>query len=161
AHMWSVITETFAAVNRHELPSTTPDWVNTDNRPLSIIGSGNLLASLSATWELAPDFAIRVEIVHRLTGVGAAFTYVAHGTSQDGVDAEWREIAVALVEGDEISRCERFGEADLHAALTKLAELDQPVPQLANTATQLWARVADAFNRRDLDAGLALHSANG
>ena len=32
AHTWSVIAGAFAALNRHELPETTPDWVNIDHR---------------------------------------------------------------------------------------------------------------------------------
>ena len=32
AHTWSVLTEAFAAVNRREIPMTTPDWVNIDHR---------------------------------------------------------------------------------------------------------------------------------
>ena len=32
AHTWSVIAQTYAALNRHELPATTPDWVNIDHR---------------------------------------------------------------------------------------------------------------------------------
>ena len=32
AHTWSVIAGTYAAFNRHELPATTPDWVNIDHR---------------------------------------------------------------------------------------------------------------------------------
>ncbi len=29
---WSVIADAYAALNRHELPATTPDWVNIDHR---------------------------------------------------------------------------------------------------------------------------------
>ena len=32
AHTWSVIAGAYAALNRHELPATTPDWVNIDHR---------------------------------------------------------------------------------------------------------------------------------
>ena len=32
AHTWSVIAGAYAALNRHELPPTTPDWVNIDHR---------------------------------------------------------------------------------------------------------------------------------
>ena len=32
AHTWSVITEAYAALNRREMPPTTPDWVNIDHR---------------------------------------------------------------------------------------------------------------------------------
>ena len=32
AHTWSVITRAYAALNRRELPATTPDWVNIDHR---------------------------------------------------------------------------------------------------------------------------------
>ena len=34
AHTWSVIARGYAAINRHELPATTPDWVN-DRPPAS------------------------------------------------------------------------------------------------------------------------------
>ena len=32
AHTWSLISGAYAAFNRHELPATTPDWVNIDHR---------------------------------------------------------------------------------------------------------------------------------
>ena len=32
AHTWSAIAKVYAAFNRHELPATTPDWVNIDHR---------------------------------------------------------------------------------------------------------------------------------
>ena len=32
AHTWSVIARAYAALNRRELPPTTPDWVNIDHR---------------------------------------------------------------------------------------------------------------------------------
>ena len=32
AHTWSVIAEAYAALNRRELPATTPDLVNIDHR---------------------------------------------------------------------------------------------------------------------------------
>ena len=47
----------------------------------------------------------------------------AHGTSQEGFDAEWRMITFSTVEGDLISRCEVFDEADLDAALARFDEL--------------------------------------
>ena len=33
---WSAITRAFAAINRHELPATTPDWVNIDHRRVAV-----------------------------------------------------------------------------------------------------------------------------
>ena len=65
------------------------------------------------------------------------------------------------VEGDLINRCEVFDEADLDAALARFDELSRPAPQLENAATRAWARVADAFNRRDLEGALALTAADG
>ena len=32
AHTWSVIAGPTPRFNRHELPATTPDWVNVDHR---------------------------------------------------------------------------------------------------------------------------------
>ena len=37
AHTWSVITRAFAALNRHELPATTPDWTIIDHRHAATI----------------------------------------------------------------------------------------------------------------------------
>ena len=32
SHTWSLIAQAYAAFNRHQLPPTTPDWVNIDHR---------------------------------------------------------------------------------------------------------------------------------
>ena len=40
AHTWSVIAGAYAALNRRELPATTPDMVNVDHRPLATIEAG-------------------------------------------------------------------------------------------------------------------------
>ena len=60
-----------------------------------------------------------VEAVHRLTDRGVVITHAAHGTSQHGFEAEWREIALLAFDGDLVSRCELFDERDLDAALAK------------------------------------------
>ena len=44
ARTWSVISGSYAAINRHELPSTTPDWVNIDHRREIAMGVGDLIA---------------------------------------------------------------------------------------------------------------------
>ena len=78
----------------------------------------------------------------------------AHGTSQEGFDAEWRMIDLLTVDGDLINRCELFDEADLDAALARFDELSRPAPQLENAATRTGRALADAFNRRDVDGFL-------
>ena len=65
---------------------------------------------------------------------------MAHGTSQEGFDAEWREIDIFMVEGELISRCELFDEADLDAALAKFDQLSRPAPRLENAASQAFER---------------------
>ena len=74
--------------------------------------------------------------MHRLNDLGAVVTHVAHGTSQEGFDAEWREIDLLTVEGDLVNRCEIFDEADLDAALARFDELSRPAPRLENTASR-------------------------
>ena len=37
AHTWSLIAGAYAALNRRELPATTPDWVNIDHRRATAI----------------------------------------------------------------------------------------------------------------------------
>ena len=59
------------------------------------------------------------------------------GPRNEGFDAEWRVIEYLTVEGDLVSRCEIFDEADLDAALAKFDELSRPAPRLENAASQV------------------------
>jgi hypothetical protein len=99
--------------------------------------------------------------VHRLSDIGAVVTAAVYGNSQEGFNAEWRMIDLFTVEGDLISRCEIFDEADLDVALARFDELEQQTPSFENAATRIWARAADAFNGRDVDSFLALMTADG
>ena len=146
----------YAALNRRELPATTPDWVNVDHRHGTAFAPGDFFAFVRAAWDVAPDISRTIEAVHRLNTLGAVVTHTGHGTSQEGFDAEWRNIVLVTVEGDLINRCELFDEADIDAALARFDELSRPAPQLENAATRARARVADAYNRRDVDGFLAL-----
>ena len=51
-----------------------------------------MTAYIRATWDVAPDINIYIEAVHRLSDLGAVFTQVSKGTSQEGFDAEWRDV---------------------------------------------------------------------
>ena len=68
------------------------------------------------------DVSVYIETVHRLSELGAVVTQALKGTSQEGLDAELRTIEIFTVEGDLISRCEAFDEADLDAALARFEE---------------------------------------
>ncbi len=48
AHTWSVITETYAALNRHEFPLTTADWVLIDHRRGTPFAPGDLITYVRA-----------------------------------------------------------------------------------------------------------------
>ena len=156
ARTWSAITDGFAALNRRELPATTPDWVNIDHRRGTSFAPGELPVLL-ASWSLAPHISSSIEVVHRLNDLGAVLSSASYETSQEGVNAEWRVISVLTIAGDLIDRLEVFDEADIDAALARFDELGSPAPVLENAATRIRARVADAYNRRDLDGFLALH----
>ena len=52
AHTWSVITAGHAALNRHELPPTTPDCVSIDHRRGAAFAPGDLIEYFRAGWEL-------------------------------------------------------------------------------------------------------------
>ena len=93
AHTWSLIAGAFAAFNRRELPATTPDWVSVDHRRAIAFAPGDLIAYLRATLEPLPD----ISDLHR-GGASAerprcgGHSSVRSGTSQQGFEAEWREI---------------------------------------------------------------------
>ncbi len=143
SHTWSVITRGYAALNRHELPPTTPDWVNVDHRRAAAFAPGEANEYIHAAWDLTKNLNIYVEDVYRLSGLGAVVTHAAHGTSQDGFDAEWREIHFLTLEGGMVNRCELFDEADLDAALARFDQLSRPTPRLENTASRLYERLLD------------------
>ena len=96
-----------------------------------------------------PDVNIHIEAVHRLSNLGAVVTHSAHGTSQEGFDAEWRMIDLLTVDGDLINRCELFDEEDIDAALARFDELSRPAPRLENAASQVYERFWTCFAARD------------
>ena len=150
AHTWSVIVETYAAFNRHELPPTTPDWVNIDHRRGIAFAPGDATAYIRASQD--PQGSIYVETVHRLSNLGAVFTWAGHGTSQEGFEAEWRGINVATVEGDRINRGEIFDEADLDAALARFDELQPQASRLENAAIRVSERLFASFAAGEWDS---------
>ena len=123
SHTWSVIAGRYAGFNRHELPARRRTGSTSTIGAVITIEASDLPASIRAVWDLTPDLSIYIEAVHRLSDLGAVVTHTARGTSQEGFDAEWRMIDIFTVEGDLISRCEIFDEADLDAALARFDEL--------------------------------------
>jgi hypothetical protein len=155
ANTYSAIAGAFAAVNRRELPLTTTEFASTDHRRPVAFAPGELIAYLQATLNDTPDIRIRIDAVHRLTRMGAVITHVWNNSHQ-GFDAERRVIGISTVDGDLIDRCELFDETDLDAALARFDELTASAPDLENAATRMRIRVADAYNRRDVDSCIAL-----
>ena len=158
AHTWSVIAQGYAGANRGELAATTPDVVNIDNRRLAMIESGELVPYLRDTFDELATISTYLEAVHRLTNLGAVVTHVGAGTSKEGFDGEWRMINVVVVDGDLISRCEMFDEADIDAALVRFDELNRPAPQLGNAASRVYERFWDHYAARDWDGMAELYA---
>lgn len=156
---WSAIAESYALVNRHEAPATAPAWV--DHRLVATIEAEDLIPNLRAMWQVAPDIRIRITTVHRLTKLGAVIDHVVEGQSDKGFPFDYRELALVMVDGDRADRFEMFDADDLDAALARLDELSRHATHIENAATRMWERLADAFNRRDIDGFLALTSPDG
>jgi hypothetical protein len=125
AHAWSVIAGLYAGFNRRELPATTTNWIYADHRPLIRIEPNDLPAFIGTVLEQTPEISIYMETVHRLSDLGAVVTHTARGISHEDFDAEWRMIDIFTVDGDLISGCEMFDEADLEAALARFEELNE------------------------------------
>ena len=139
-----------AALNRRELPSTTPDWVNIDHRLGTAFAPGDLIAYIGAAWDLA-RIRGHIEAVHRLSNLGAVFTHAIRGTSQEGFDAEWRQISLATVEGDLINRIEMFDE-QTSTPRSRNSNSSPSAPRLENAANQVAERLLDQFAARDWNA---------
>ncbi|WP_240562975.1 nuclear transport factor 2 family protein [Mycobacterium sp. IS-1264] len=160
AHTWSVITGSYAALNRHEMPAATPDGVTMDHRRGGAFAPGELTAYIRAAWDTAPEATIHVEVVHRLSSLGAVVTEVAQGVTVDGFDAEWRDIAILTVDGGLLSRGELFDEADLDAAIAKFEQLSRRTPRLENAASEAYGRFRKYFAARDWAAMAELLTAD-
>ena len=150
ARTWSAISTAYAAMNRHEFPPTTPNWENLDHRRARAFAPGDAAAYVHATWDiLAPHLYMYIEVVHRLSNVGVVVTRVTRGTSQEGFDAEWREICVSTAEGDLINHSEIFDEQDIDAALARFDELNLPARRLENAATRMYERLQAYYATRN------------
>ena len=153
---WSVIMQGYAALNRRELPPTTPDWVNIDHRRGTAIAPGGIPELLTAAWNVTSDLNNFVEAVHRLDNLGGVVTHVANETSQEGFHAEWRVVSVFTVEGDMVNRCEVFDEAAIDDAIARFEELSRSAPRLENTASRANARLIAYVNARDWDSAASI-----
>jgi hypothetical protein len=125
SHVWSIVAASYAALNRQEVPPTTPDCVNVDHRRETAFGPADLIAYRNAGLELDRGINVFVTEVHRLNESGAVIRYAAHETSQQGFEAEWRGISLVAIDGDLVNRIEVFDEADLDAALARFDELNR------------------------------------
>lgn len=152
ARTWSAVAGSYAALNRRELPLTTPDCVNVDHRQETAFGPGDVTAYIQTGWDAGQDTNVYVEVVHRLNSRGAVVTYAAHETSREGFDAEWRGIAVFTVHDEKVNRTEVFDETDINAALARFDQLGPPTPRLENAASQATDRYIAHFAARDWDA---------
>jgi len=110
-----------------------------------------MIEYLQAAWDDSPDTKIYIAAVHRLSKIGAVVSHVAHGISQEGFDAEWRDVHVLAVEGDMVSRSELFDQGDLDAAIATFDELSRPATRLENAASRVFENEWSHFAARDWD----------
>ena len=117
---WSALTRAYAATNAHELPPTTPNWVNIDHRHGPTFAPGEFGEYVRAAWGLAQTGRVYIDEVHRLNKAGAVVTHTAQGTSKEGFDAEWREVMLIAFEDESVCRCELFDESDVRRRAYKI-----------------------------------------
>ena len=97
AHTWSVVAKACSALNRRELFSTTPDWVNIDHRQGIAFAPGDLTAYVRSAWDLLSDGGVYIETAHRLSNLGAVVTWTGHASSREGSHVEFRGFNVLAV----------------------------------------------------------------
>ena len=148
AHTWSAVVRAYAALNRHELPATTVDMVSIDNRLIASFAPGGIKEYTLLAWDQVPDISFRIDSVHLLTDAGAVITQALSGTSRDGFEAEWREIHLVTIDGEQFDRSEMFDETDLDAALAHFAELQRHERPLVNAASRVHERFFRFFAGR-------------
>jgi len=148
AHTWSAVTRAYAELNRHELPAMAADMVSIDNRRVASFVPGGVKEYTLLAWDQVPDISYRIDSVHLLTDAGAVITQALSGTSRDGFEAEWREIHLVTIDGEQFDRSEMFDETDLDAALAHFAELQRHERPLVNAASRVHERFFRLFADR-------------
>ena len=153
ANTWSAVAGSYASIGRNEFPAMAADMVSIDHRrQRPSFASGQLNEYIRAGFELNYRVSPYVEAVHGLNDSGAVVTHAAKGHSQDGFDAEWRDVVISMVEGNVISRCELFDEVDLGVAIARFDELSRPPERPANAASRAYEAFQACFAARDWDA---------
>ena len=160
ARTWSAIVAANAAFNRKEPPPTTPDWASVDHRSVIRFEPGELMDYIHATWDMAPQVANHIVAVHALNDRGAVWSQALQPTSEQGFEAEWREVSLGTVDGDRLSRIEAFDESALAEALARFDELCSASAPLDNTATHVNRDFVNVVNRRSVPDYLALCAAD-
>ena len=134
----------YAAFNRHELPATTPDWVNIDHRRGAAFAPGDLTAYVRA-----PGTSRRTS---HATSRRASAERPRSGRHPCGVMGPRRGLrsrvaAVTLltVDGDLINRNEIFDEADLDAALADSTNSAGRRRRLENAASRVVRALLDVL----------------
>ncbi len=74
AHAWSIVAGAYTALNRKELPATTPDWVNLDHRRGATFAPGEMTAYPPLRLEPHAGRQYTIEAVHRMNSLGAVVT---------------------------------------------------------------------------------------
>lgn len=149
ASTWGAITQAYAAMSRGEMPSIAPSVVTTDHRHVAPMNPDDGIAYLHASWDVAHDFVLRIEAVHRLDDRGAVFSRSSTAVSEEGFTAQWRAVDVVTVDGELITRGEIFDETDLDAALDCFEALGVPAVPLENAASRVCDGYRGAFAARD------------
>ena len=111
-----------------------------------------MAAYIDDLWNDSPDITMYVEGVHRLSNLGVVITQAAHGTSQQGFEAEWRENSIFTFDGDLVSRSNSSTRQDLDAAIARFDQLGQPARRLENAASRVFENEWSHFAARDWDA---------
>ncbi len=131
----------------------TSNPISIDHRRGPAFARDELVAYFRAGFDLNQDVQTYVEVVHRLTDLGAVCTHVGHGVSREGFDAEWRGVDLLTLDGEMFDRCEVFDEVDLDAALARFDELSLTAKQLGNAASES----ADQYARNVRSPRLGRH----
>ena len=119
-------------------PELTPDWVNIDHRRGAAFAPGDMTAFVHDLFEdKTPDINVYVEAVHRLS---EALEWLSPKERMAPRKRDTRpsggKSGFSMFEGDLLSRCELFDEADLDTALAQFEQLSPTAPQLENAASQ-------------------------
>jgi len=155
------------AYNRHDwdaIAAIEADAIYVNHRQLATEHPETIedhWVSIRTVASLIPDMWVEPAEIIAHSAAAIVSEVVVKGTTAEGAAIELPAIILIVFDGVQVMRMEAFDPGQRGMALARFDEINAPTPHLDNAATRARARLAHAFNDRDMGGFRSLHDPDG